>query len=145
MMPQKKNPHALDIIKSMCGYVIGLPAIEFSLHRMCTSSDLDATFSRSSIKMGGEKTGYALEIFCGVVATMKLNKDLMREQAGAHWATTVNLADMLTRHTDISFRDSHKVCGRFVRLALSLNVTPQNERFYLLCVQFLSDIDKISG
>lgn len=125
MMPQKKNPHALDIIKSMSGFVVGMPATEFSMHRMCTSSDLEATFSRSGIHEANKKLATALDIFSGAIASVTLNKPRMREQAGAHWATMVNLADELSQHANLSFRESHQVCGRFVQLALEKGVTPQ--------------------
>jgi argininosuccinate lyase len=124
MMPQKRNPHALDIIKSLCAYVSGLPAADFALHRMCTATDLDATFSRSGIHSGGEKITQALTIFSGALGSLTLNSVRMRQQAGAHWATTINLADRLCAEHGLAFRDSHRVCGRVVQLALSRALTP---------------------
>lgn len=123
-MPQKKNPLPLEAIRAYSGYFIGiLPSL---LGVMKTNSEevdiieFTPDFVLSSFGMLGDMA----ELMEGVVATMRVKKETMRESVHSHWSTASALAMLLSRKENLSWRIAHRVVGRLVRIALGNGVTP---------------------
>jgi argininosuccinate lyase len=60
----------------------------------------------------------------GAIETLTVNRELMLERARENWTTASNLADAISRHADLSFREAHGIVGRVVRTAVADRVTP---------------------
>lgn len=124
IMPQKKNPHALERIRGLAGLAIGwLPSYQGVL-RNASSSDLTLAFAIDPLGEIAQATLSVLELMRVTLDNLTVKRDVMRERAGAFWSTASNLADELVRHTGISFRTAHHVVGRVVRNALAEGVRP---------------------
>ncbi|MBT3661622.1 MAG: argininosuccinate lyase [Rhodospirillaceae bacterium] len=124
IMPQKKNPHSLERIKSLGGQAAGwLPGVMACQHSV-VSTDLDFTFADDLLTGMGDATLQALQLSVETVATLIVHEDRMASAAGAFWSTTSHLADELVRHYDLPFRAAHHVVGRFVRDAIAAGHTP---------------------
>jgi len=128
IMPQKKNPHSLERIKSLGGQAAGwLPGVMACQHSV-VSTDLDFTFADDLLTGMGDATMQALQLSVETVATLIVHEARMAEAAGAFWSTTSHLADELVRRYDLPFRAAHHVVGRFVRDALAAGHTPADVR-----------------
>jgi argininosuccinate lyase len=124
IMPQKKNPHALERVKALAGQAIGwLPAM-MGCQRTVLSTDLDYAFGDDTLSPMGDACVGALRLLTESVATLIVHRETMAAKAGAFWSTTSHLADELVRRHDLSFRDAHQVVGRFVRDAIAAGQTP---------------------
>ena len=124
IMPQKKNPHALERIRSLAGLAIGWVPAMLGTMRSASSSDLGLAFAGEQMPVMSRATISASELLRVTLQTMQVNEEIMRERAGVFWSTTSNLADELVRHTNISFRTAHHVVGRVVRNAIRDGVPP---------------------
>ena len=60
----------------------------------------------------------------GVVDTLIVHEDRMRELVATSWCTSSNLADVIVREKGLSFRQTHHVVGRLVRICLAEKVLP---------------------
>lgn len=124
IMPQKKNPHALERIRGLAGLSIGwLPSL-LGATRSASSSELSMAFATEQMPQMARATVSVIELMRVTLETMTVNKEIMRERSGIFWSTTSNLADELVRHTGMSFRTAHHVVGRVVRNAVMAGVGP---------------------
>ena len=74
---------------------------------------MDEVFDRATV---------ALDLMQGIMETLIVHKDRMKELAGSCWATASNLADTIVRVKGISFRQAHHVAARLVRNCIESNV-----------------------
>jgi argininosuccinate lyase len=125
IMPQKKNPYVLEELAVIPG-------------RAITTFTQDAfRWNRVSYGMathiGGVKTDpsktvsevrAAARMLAGVVQTLTVKTDVMRERAGIFFTQASELADTLAREKGLSFRTAHRIMGAVVRQALALGRKP---------------------
>jgi argininosuccinate lyase len=124
IMPQKKNPHALERVKATAGQAIGwLPAV-MGCQRPVASTDLDLAFGDDLIPGWGDAAVGALRLMAEAVRTLTVHADVMAAKAGAFWSTASHLADELVRRHDLAFRTAHHVVARFVRDAVARGQGP---------------------
>jgi argininosuccinate lyase len=124
IMPQKKNPHALERVKALGGQAAGwLAMVMGSQHGVC-STDLDFHFADDVLIPIGDATVGALRLMEETVGTLIVHTDVMSAKAGAYWITTSHLADELVRRFDLPFRTAHHVVGRFVKLSIEAGHRP---------------------
>jgi argininosuccinate lyase len=124
IMPQKKNPHALERVKAMAGQAIGwLPAV-MGCQRPVLSTDLDLAFGDDLVTPYGDATLGCLRLMTEVLRTLVVHTEAMAEKAGAFWSTASHLADELVRRYDLPFRAAHHVVARFVREAVAARQGP---------------------
>jgi argininosuccinate lyase len=60
----------------------------------------------------------------GVLATLTVKTDLMRERAGANFTQATQLADAIVQQRDLAFRTAHRIVGKLVRTCLERGVPP---------------------
>ena len=132
IMPQKKNPHALERVKALAGQAIGwLPTIMGS-QRGVLSTDLDAAFAEDIVGPAAEGSLAALRLSQAVMDSLIVHADVMAQKAGAFWSTASHLADELVRRFDLPFRTAHHIVGRFVRDSIAEGRGPETPSADLL-------------
>lgn len=131
IFPQKKNPAALESIKKASG-----GATQWLGHAMATfrgAGSGDQAIRELSMLDGAlARTDDMLELATGIVDTLVVHEARMREVASGSWSTASNLADTLVRDAGLSYRQSHHVVGRLVRLCLRDGVPPSRASGALL-------------
>ena len=132
IMPQKKNPHALERVKATAGQAVGWPAAIMGTQRSNSSTDLDLIFARDLVMNMFDDVFACSELMRVSLETMQVHADVMRERSAVYWSTTSHLADELVRRLDVSFRTAHQIVGGFVRAALEGGYTPHNAPVALL-------------
>jgi argininosuccinate lyase len=132
IMPQKKNPHALERVRGLSGRSIGWLPATLGMLRSVSSSDLDLLFGEELTDEAARDSISVLALTHASLETIDFKTDLMRHRAGVYWSTAANLADELVRTTGLPFRSVHGVVGRLVRLALERGIAPEGVTSALL-------------
>jgi argininosuccinate lyase len=116
IMPQKRNPVALEHARSITSKALGQALGVFTaLHNtpfgdiVDTEDDLQplvhAAFRDATRAMG---------LTAAALAGAEVDAARMRTRAGEHWVTLTELADTLAREHGLPFSASHAVAARFV-------------------------------
>ncbi|MBU1173154.1 MAG: argininosuccinate lyase [Proteobacteria bacterium] len=121
IMPQKKNPYGLEAVRRITGTAIGYLPSTLAQLRGCGTGD--AMRGVSIMYSVFDRTTVALDLMQGIMETLTVHKDRMKELAGSCWATASNLADTIVRVKGISFRQAHHVVARLVKNCIEINVS----------------------
>lgn len=116
MMPQKRNPDALELARGSGARMLGdLVALVSTLKGLPSGYNKDLQEDKRALFDAVDGMTLLLPAVAGSVATLRFELARMREAvSGAMMAT--DLADYLVRRS-VSFRDAHGAVGRLVREA----------------------------
>ncbi len=122
IMPQKKNPDIAELVRGKTGRVYG------ALMQMLTTmkgiplaynkdmqEDKEFTFDAMDTAKG------CLALFTGMIKTMTVNKENMRESAKKGFTNATDAADYLVNH-GVPFRDAHGIVGRLVLYCIERDI-----------------------
>ncbi len=122
LMPQKKNPDGLELVRGKTGRVLGdLQALLVTLKGLPLAYDKDLQEDKPALFDALDTTEACLEIAALVVRNARFDADRCRNEANRGFANATDLADLLVRR-GIPFRDAHERAGRVVRAALDAGV-----------------------
>jgi len=118
IMPQKKNPDVVELLRGKTSMVISQLLLSLCLMKGLPSGYLkDLQETKPAVFKVTETVKRSLQVVNGLVSTLKINKQRMFELAVCNFSTATDLADFLTRKTGIPFRVSHSIVGTLVRNA----------------------------
>lgn len=125
VMPQKKNPSTLELIRGKTGTVYGeLVNLLTIFKALMTGYNLDHQETKKPLWNSIDVVENCLEILKGIMKTLKVNESRMLEIASESYAGAIDLAEELVRK-GLSFRESHKLVGfivkKYVESGKSLN------------------------
>ncbi|KAF8921394.1 putative argininosuccinate lyase [Mucidula mucida] len=116
MMPQKKNPDSLELLRGKSGRIFGnMAGFLMTLKGLPSTYNKDLQEDKEPLFDAVDNVGASLKIAEGVVATLEVHGDKMRKALTMDVLAT-DLADYLVRK-GIPFRETHHVSGRAVALA----------------------------
>lgn len=119
LMPQKKNPDALELLRGKAGRLIGgLTGILVLLKGLPSAYDKDLQEDKESLFDAVATLGLALPVVQGVLETLAIQPQRMTAALGDELLAT-DLADALVA-AGVSFRQSHHLVGQAVRRAEEL-------------------------
>lgn len=114
MMPQKKNPDSLELVRGKTGRVIGnLTALLAVVKGLPLTYAKDLQEDKEPLFDTIETVSTSLEVLKGVLKTMKIRPDKMHAKMDETMFAT-DLADYLVKK-GLPFRDAHKIVGKLVR------------------------------
>lgn len=117
LMPQKRNPDSLEIIRGACGSIIGAQlSLLVTMKGLPLAYNKDMQFDKKPLFEAVDLTLLVLRLAERTVAGMTLNTKRASERAGAGYANATDVADLLVA-AGIPFREAHDRVGRLVRLA----------------------------
>ncbi|VFP78015.1 Argininosuccinate lyase [Buchnera aphidicola (Cinara cuneomaculata)] len=121
LMPQKKNPDILELIRGKCSGVYGsLHSILILLKGLPLSYNKDLQEDKQHLFQGLDIWDECLEM-CGVVLNnIHIHKLRAKKLAREGYSNATELADYLAIK-GVSFRDAHHVAGNIVMKAISQN------------------------
>ncbi|KAI0093545.1 argininosuccinate lyase [Irpex rosettiformis] len=118
MMPQKKNPDSLELLRGKSGRVFGnMAGFLMTLKGLPSTYNKDLQEDKEPLFDVIDTVSACFKIAEGVIATMEVHGDKMR-QALTMDVLATDLADYLVRK-GIPFRETHHISGRAVALAES--------------------------
>jgi argininosuccinate lyase len=116
LMPQKKNPDALELLRGKVGRVAGdLTGLLVTLKGLPSTYNKDLQEDKEPLFDAVETVGGALQIASGVLSTLTPNAQRLHGALAPEMLAT-DLADYLVRK-GVPFRETHHVAGAAVRLA----------------------------
>lgn len=127
IMPQKKNPQALEHVKGSAALVTGALVTALSCSKNTSLADVNDGVSALNVPVleAMDKTAMAMQIMDGVLKTLTVRPARMLHLAEIGFGTATELADVIVRETDLSFRKAHNIVGTVVREAIEAGRTAQ--------------------
>jgi argininosuccinate lyase len=116
LMPQKKNPDALELLRGKSGRLGGhLAGLVMTLKGLPSTYNKDLQEDKEPLFDAVTNVSGALQIACGVLSTLQTNPAAMRAALSPEMLAT-DLADYLVRK-GVPFREAHHVAGAAVQMA----------------------------
>ena len=137
LMPHKKNPDSLELIRGKSSRVLGDLFSLFSLMKglpMTYNRDLQEDKEPLFHALGTVKDALAIMALC--IEGMTLNKNKMEHAVERSYMPAVEMAEYLTKK-GMPFREAHEIAGRAVRACEGKNI--------LLADMTLKDFKKYSS
>jgi argininosuccinate lyase len=116
LMPQKKNPDALELLRGKAGVALGR-AVGFTatLKGLPRAYNKDLQEDKKPLFEAVDTVKDCIAIMTGVICTMKPNPEMLMKALCPEMLAT-DLADYLVRK-GVPFRETHHISGACVRLA----------------------------
>jgi len=109
IMPQKKNPDTLELVRATSGEATGaLQGLLTTLKGLPRSYNIDLQEATPHAWTAVDAVPAALEVATGAVATAEWNDEVLAEEAGAGFSTATGVADRLAM-AGLPFRTAHEV------------------------------------
>jgi argininosuccinate lyase len=122
LMPQKKNPDALELLRGKTGRVLGdMVSLMMVLKGLPSSYNKDMQEDKEAAFDAIDTLGMTLPVATGVVETLMVHPDRTRSALCDEMLAT-ELADYLVAR-GVPFREAHHLVGRVVRQALAKGCT----------------------
>jgi argininosuccinate lyase len=114
LMPQKKNPDSLELIRGKSGRVFGeLTALFMTMKGLPTTYNRDMQEDKEPIFTAADQLCASLEMARVVVDSAKLNAAKPAAAAEESWVVATDLAEALARN-GTPFHSAHQIVGRLV-------------------------------
>jgi len=124
LMPQKKNPDSLELIRGKAGRVLGcLTSLLVTMKGLPMTYNRDMQEDKIPLFEAADELAGALEMARAVVESVKLNPAKPAAAAEESWVVATDLAEALAR-AGTPFHQAHQMVGRFVLDALRTNKKP---------------------
>jgi argininosuccinate lyase len=114
LMPQKKNPDSLELIRGKCGRVMGsLTSLMVTMKGLPMTYNRDMQEDKVPLFEAADQLAGSLEMARVVVESVKLNAAAPAAAAEESWVVATDLAEALAR-AGTPFHQAHQIVGRFV-------------------------------
>jgi len=130
IMPQKKNPDVLEVIRARMSQVLGnFVASATTMKALPSGYNLDLQEITPKLWESIETVAASVDILSKLAKNLNVNKNVFSKPI-LKFATTTELANLLVKKYNVPFRTSHKIVGALVKtlldkkLALS-DLTPE--------------------
>ncbi|MFG1950327.1 argininosuccinate lyase [Micromonospora sp. NPDC048830] len=119
IMPQKKNPDALEDVKSVATQALAALIGVITAERGPTGFPImERRYSQQAIWSMCAAITAKVGDTTQILTDLRLDERRMAARAGAHWAQVTDVASALVRYTGLDWRHAHQVVGVFVRLGV---------------------------
>lgn len=116
IMPQKRNPDSMELVRGKAARVFGdFSALWALVKGLPLTYNRDLQEDKEPLFDAFDTIIASLQISRGVVETTTFNTEKMLSVAGGGFATATDVADYLVRR-GIPFREAHEITGAAVRL-----------------------------
>lgn len=140
LMPQKKNPDSLELLRGKSGRVFGaMSGFMMSLKSIPSTYNKDMQEDKEPLYDALTTTEHSILIAIGVISTLNINKEKMEGALTMDMLAT-DLADYLVRK-GVPFRETHHISGECVRVAEELKLSGIDQ----LTLEQLQKIDSRFG
>ena len=121
MMPHKKNPDPLELIRGYSGIVYGnLVAVLVMMKGLPLTYNKDMQLDKSPLFESFDKIRQMLPILTKVLYGIKINKDRLRESSLNQFIFAADISEYLVTKGYSNF-DAHTIAGKLIRSSLDNN------------------------
>ncbi|HUY00397.1 MAG TPA: argininosuccinate lyase [Candidatus Deferrimicrobium sp.] len=126
IMPQKKNPDVLELIRSKVGVMNGKLMILLGILKGLPSGyNRDHQELKGALFSSIENMKLTIQVLTGLIATVKLNKEKIQNQIKNNFIMATELVDLLIKEYQIPFRTSYTIIGNLVKDFTKQNKKPE--------------------
>lgn len=117
LMPQKRNPYALSVIRGEAGVLIGRLAGLFAVMKSPSARSDNLIFAYGEVPRAVDVAGRATRLMRGVVATLSVNADRMAEALMTGFSQATDLAEHVMETCGVDYRSAYLITGGAIRRA----------------------------
>ncbi len=147
IMPQKKNPDVAELGRGKTGRVYGnLMGLLTTMKGLPLAYDRDLQEDKENFFDTVDTLQSSLEVFAGMMGTMKLKSQNMRRAVERGYILATDLADYLVRKGE-SFRNAHEAVGKLVSYAAGAGKSLKQldiKEYQQFSARFSQDVYEIS-
>jgi len=126
LMPQKKNPDSLELIRGKSGRVFGnLTALFTTMKGLPMTYNRDMQEDKEPLFQAADQLEDSLAMAAEVVATARLKPEAPAQAAADSWVVATDLAEALARD-GVPFHQGHKLVGRLVLESVQAGKKPSD-------------------
>ncbi|MFC5996344.1 argininosuccinate lyase [Pseudonocardia hispaniensis] len=117
LMPQKRNPYALAIVRGASGVVIGRLTGFLAVSKSPSARSDNLIFAYGEVPRALDLSMRITRLISGVIRTLRVNPDRMREELDRGYTQATDLAEYLVQRLGVDYRTAYVVVGNTVREA----------------------------
>ncbi len=118
IMPQKKNPDAVELVRSKASRVFGnLLSLLTTLKGLPMTYSKDLQEDKEPVFDSFDTMEIVIIIMTELLKELVINKAKMLKSSNNGYSTATDIADWLVQNTELTFRDAHHKTGKIVLLA----------------------------
>ncbi len=126
VMPQKKNPCPLELMRAKVAFIVGLLfSVMATVKALPSGYSRDLQDTKQVLFQAVTITNDSLNVMNSIVETLQINKKVMLQSAEKSYALSLDVAEELVRN-GTAFREAHKAVGTLVEIASSKGKNLQN-------------------
>jgi argininosuccinate lyase len=124
LMPQKKNPDSLELIRGKSGRVLGsLVAVATIVKGLPLTYNRDLQEDKEPVFDASDQLAMALPLAAQVVSLVKVNPRPMRRASSDGWLCATDLAEYLAQK-GVPFHQAHQIVGKLVLESVNNGMQP---------------------
>jgi argininosuccinate lyase len=121
IMPQKKNPDLLELIRGKSSIVIGnLMQLMILLKALPSTYNRDLQEDKKILFDAIGETASSISMFTSMLGKISFNEQIIREKLESGFPEATDMADYLVNKGE-SFRNSHNIAGNIIRFCIDNN------------------------
>ena len=122
IMPQKKNPDVLEVIRARMSQVLGnFVASATTMKALPSGYNMDLQELTPKLWESIETVATSMNMLSELAKNLNVNKDIFSKSI-LNYSTTTELANLLVKKYNVPFRTSHKIVGGVVKILLAKKI-----------------------
>jgi argininosuccinate lyase len=117
LMPQKRNPYSLSVVRGSAGLLIGRLTGLLAVGKTPSARSDALIFAYGETPRSVDVAARATRLMTGVVATLRVNAERMREAVLGGFTQATDLAEYVMEACKLDYRSAYHLVGDTVRLA----------------------------
>ena len=118
LMPQKRNPYALAVIRGGAGTLVGRSTALLTTQRTGSARTDNWLYAYGEVSAALVLARRLVALGVEVVRTLSVDRDALARAAGEHFTGAADLAEELVVSCGVDYRSAYRVVGRAVADAL---------------------------
>lgn len=118
LLPQKRNPYALAVIRGGAGTLIGRTTGVMATQRTPSARTDNWLYAYGDVLRSVALATRLVTLAADVVATLEIDRDVLAASAGADFSGAADLAERLVLDHGLDYRSAYRIVGRAVVRAL---------------------------
>ncbi len=123
LMPNKRNPYALAIVRGASGVLIGRLTGFLAVTKSPSARSDNLIFAYGEVPRALDLSLTITRLMTGVVRTLRVNGERMREELDRGYTQATDLAEHLVQRLGVDYRTAYVVVGNTVRGAARAGLT----------------------
>jgi argininosuccinate lyase len=115
LMPQKRNPYSLTMIRGTAGVLIGALAGLLAVQKTPSARSDNLIFAYGEVPDAVDQARRVTELTAGVVRGLTVHEARMRDALAAGFSQATDVAEQVMLRTGLDYRSAYRVVGAAVR------------------------------